>query len=137
MYNYNNYPGYAAGPMMQPQSQLMQYNSQSVGLKGRPVSSIEEVRAAQIDFDGSLFVFPDVANKKIYTKQINLDGTASMRVYTQVDDTPPAPAYVTQQELESAIENLRQSFINGKEDNNGNESKSKFKTGSNNATITF
>ena len=36
---------------------FMQAQYQNTGLKGRPVSSIEEVRAAQIDFDGSLFVF--------------------------------------------------------------------------------
>ena len=52
-----------------------------VGLKGRPVSSLEEARAAAIDFDGSVFFFPDLANKRIYTKQINLDGTASMNMY--------------------------------------------------------
>ena len=44
-------------------------------------SSIEEVRASAIDFDGSVFYFPDLANKKIYTKQINLDGTASINMY--------------------------------------------------------
>jgi hypothetical protein len=38
------------------------------GLKGRPVASIEEAKASPIDFDGSIFFFPDVANKKIYTK---------------------------------------------------------------------
>jgi len=47
-------------------------------LKGKPVSSIEEARATSIDFDGSIFFFPDLANKKIYTKQINIDGTATM-----------------------------------------------------------
>ena len=48
----------------------------SYSLKGRPVSSLEEARALSIDFDGSVFYFPDLANKKIYTKQINMDGTA-------------------------------------------------------------
>jgi hypothetical protein len=38
------------------------------GIKGRPVSSLEEARASMIDFDGSIFYFPDVANKRIYTK---------------------------------------------------------------------
>jgi hypothetical protein len=38
------------------------------GLKGRPVSSFEEARAMTIDFDGSTFFFPDLANKRIYTK---------------------------------------------------------------------
>jgi hypothetical protein len=50
-------------------------------LKGRPVASFEEARATTIDFDGSTFFFPDLANKRIYTKQINLDGTASLYVY--------------------------------------------------------
>ena len=36
-----------------------------VGLKGRPVSSIEEARVSAIDFDGSVFYFPDLANKRI------------------------------------------------------------------------
>jgi hypothetical protein len=39
-----------------------------MALKGRPVTSIDEARAASIDFDGSVFYFPDVANKCIYTK---------------------------------------------------------------------
>ena len=50
-------------------------------LKGRPVSSLEEARAIAIDFDGSVFYFPDMANNRIYTKQINLDGTASLNMY--------------------------------------------------------
>lgn len=37
-------------------------------IKGRPVVSIDEARASQIDLDGSLYVFPDIGNKKIYTK---------------------------------------------------------------------
>jgi hypothetical protein len=40
----------------------------------RPVSSIEEVRASPIEFDGSIFYFSDIANKKIYTKFVNMDG---------------------------------------------------------------
>ena len=53
----------------------------------RPVSSIEEVRAASIDFDGSVFYFSDLANKRIYTKQINLDGTAQLNMY-ELKETP-------------------------------------------------
>lgn len=49
-----------------------------IGLKGRPVSSLDEVRATSVDFDGSISFFPDLANKRIYTKQINLDGTVCM-----------------------------------------------------------
>lgn len=64
----------------QQQQQQQQYIQASI--KGRAVTSIEEAKAAMIDLDGSIFVFPDVANKKIYTKQINLDGTASLNTYS-------------------------------------------------------
>ena len=66
---YNNY--YQPMPYQAPQRQASM-------LKGRPVSSAEEARVSAIDFDGSTFYFPDLANKRIYTKQINLDGTATM-----------------------------------------------------------
>lgn len=55
--------------------------SNPVGLKGRPVTSLEEARASIVDFDGSIFFFPDLANKRIYTKQITMDGTALINVY--------------------------------------------------------
>lgn len=88
------------------------------GLKGRPVSSIEEVRAAQIDFDGSLFVFPDIANKRIYTKQINIDGTASLNMYElkplpQTIDGALGSAFVTREEFDAAIKNLREALSQG------------------------
>lgn len=35
------------------------------------MSSIDEVKAMTIDFDGTIFYFPDLANNKIYTKQVN------------------------------------------------------------------
>ena len=100
-YNYN-----AAGVnYMQPQVQ-------NIGLKGRPVSSIEEVRAAQIDFDGSLFIFPDIANQRIYTKQINLDGTASLKSYIIEQTQAKIPEeYVTKEEFERVILELKQSLV--------------------------
>ena len=61
-------------------------------LKGHPVASLEEARATSIDFDGSVFFFPDLANKKIYTKQINADGTASLNMYSKQDLPPETPA---------------------------------------------
>jgi phage/plasmid primase-like uncharacterized protein len=76
-------------------------------LKGRPVVSMEEARAAQIDLDGSMFIFTDIGNKKIYTKQINLDGTATLNTYSLVEDTSPSESYITRAELESAIAQIR------------------------------
>lgn len=118
------YPATAYGgigsypPQSQSQPQQMPV---SVGLKGRPVSSVEEVRAAQIDFDGSLFVFPDIANKRIYTKQINLDGTANLNMY----ELAPLPSqstqvqiqtenFVTRDEFSAAINQLKESLTQPK-----------------------
>lgn len=76
----------------------------SYSLKGRPVSSLEEARALSIDFDGSVFYFPDLANKKIYTKQINMDGTATLNMY-ELKPMPVEPTadYITRAEFESAL----------------------------------
>ena len=85
-------------------------------IKGRPVVSIDEARASQIDLDGSLYVFPDLGNKKIYTKQINLDGTASFNVFSLEQAPIPTPApsetspYVTRAELDDILEQLKASF---------------------------
>ena len=80
----------------------------------RPVSSIEEVRACPIDFDGSVFYFPDIANKKIYTKQINGDGTASLNMYelkeiptVEQAGTINTSSFVTREEFEEAINQLK------------------------------
>ena len=73
------------------------------GLKGRPVSSFEEARVAQIDLDGSLSIFPDLGNQKIYTKRINPDGTAALQTYSLDTQIAPVEAtsqdYVTQSEF--------------------------------------
>lgn len=77
----------------------------------RPVSSIDEVRACPIDFDGSVFYFTDVANKRIYTKQINLDGTVSINLYElKTDQVTNSTQYVTKQEFENVINQLYNKF---------------------------
>lgn len=83
--NYNYYPQQSQNNQQNylnylKQQQVPQLINQ-IGLKGRLVASLEEARATSIDFDGSIFYFPDLANKKIYTKQINIDGTATLNVY--------------------------------------------------------
>lgn len=103
---YPNY--YSQQPTQSPY--LRPQQPQQLGLKGRPVSSIEEVRASGIDFDGSIFYFPDIANRRIYTKQINIDGTAILNMYELKE--MPAPVvdnnlYVTRQEFNEAIAQLR------------------------------
>ena len=83
-----------------------------MGIKGRPVASIEEARASIIDFDGSIFYFPDLANKRIYTKQINMDGTALLNMYElkeiPVEQEVSSNQYITREEFEAVINQLRQ-----------------------------
>ena len=79
-----------------------------LGLKGRPVSSLEEARATSIDFDGSIFYFPDLANRRIYTKQINMDGTATLNMYELKEITNNSSNnYVTREEFETALSKIQ------------------------------
>lgn len=90
----------------------MQPNLTTQYLKCRPVSSKEEARAFQIDLDGSLWVFTDVANGKIYTKQINNDGTAAFKTYVFTEDENPygSSEYVTKDEFNKVIQTLMSSM---------------------------
>ena len=98
MYNYYQ-------PQTQPQ--YLNQRQNNLFLKGRPVSSIEEVKSMPIDFDGSIFYFPDLANNRIYTKQINLDGTASLCMYELKPIEPQLTTdYVTRQEFKETLEKL-------------------------------
>ena len=112
----------------QNQQQMMAYRNNYSGipsiLKGKPVSSIEEARATSIDFDGSIFFFPDLANKKIYTKQINIDGTATMQCY-ELTSLPIEKSeintnnFITREEFNNALQELTarvQSLAPQKED---------------------
>lgn len=67
-------------------------------LKGYPVSSIDEARAANIDFDGSITFFPDLNNKKIYTKQIQMDGSLAFNAYELKDIVIPPKEEIKQKE---------------------------------------
>lgn len=121
MYNYNYYP------QTQPGAQASQYipaqyvprNVQpQVGLKGRLVSSLEEARATSIDFDGSIFYFPDLANRRIYTKQINLDGTATLNMY-ELREMPTineqqvfaSTNFVTRDEFDQVVAQLKAMLV--------------------------
>lgn len=105
---YNNYY-----PQTTNQQQSQTYRP--LYLKGRPVASLEEARANPIDFDGSIFFFPDLANKKIYTKQINPDGTMSLNMY-EMKDIPivnDTVGFITREEFDNAVEELKKEIAAG------------------------
>ena len=120
--NYNYYPQQIQQqtqqiPQQQPVYQMPYFRQapSQIGLKGRLVASLEEARATSIDFDGSVFYFPDLANKRIYTKQINMDGTATLCVYelrempVEKNDSvlvPSVEKFVTREEFERVLAQL-------------------------------
>ena len=118
--NYNYYPQQNQVTQQQPvyqQVPIYRQGPPQTGLKGRLVSSLEEARATSIDFDGSVFYFPDLANKRIYTKQINIDGTASLYVYELREIpieketssfVPSVEKFVTREEFERVLQQLQQ-----------------------------
>lgn len=92
----------------------------------RPVSSLEEARASVIDFDGSVFYFPDAANKKIYTKQINLDGTSLLNMYVlqEIPTTPQPDTYVSKDEFQQTVSLLLEEINKMKGEQNHNDKQS-------------
>lgn len=113
---------YMPSPMYSPQQQRLayleqqqSYNSvpqQQIYLKGRPVASIDEARASMIDFDGSVFYFPDLANNRIYTKQINLDGTSTLRIYEMTQQkVPTSPSEESANSTEDLMKSASNLFV--------------------------
>lgn len=72
----------------------------------RPVASLEEVKVSPIDFDGSVFYFVDAGNKRIYTKQIGMDGMPIVNLYEQKEVQQESNNYVTKEEFESTIQKI-------------------------------
>lgn len=105
------YPQYANPPVAYPGPNP----SSPMVIKGRPVSNEEEANAAIIDYDGSLFVFPDKAHNKIYTKQLGMDGNINFCTYSleprrsSVKEDSPEPdlsIFPTREELKKELSGL-------------------------------
>lgn len=94
---YNQYTGYMpnryAMPSQQqmPPQQMMQQQFQQMPqqsmmwLKGRLVSSLDEVKASVVDMDGSDTYFPHPASNSIYTKCIDMQGNSVIKHYVLED----------------------------------------------------
>lgn len=144
-------------PMQQPNGQQQDYlqgqgqqlmRAQYPALKGRAVTGMEEARAAQIDFDGTVHMFTDFANGKIYTKQLSNDGIVVFNTYDMQKVVPaptptlaptpapisptPAPAQTQSQDI-NAVVSLMQDRISGLE-NTVNSYKEMFLNGAQSTT---
>lgn len=124
----------AVYPQYQMQSIPSMQTAQQTALKGRPVSSYDEAKASMIDFDGSLFVFTDIANKCIYTKQIALDGSAELKTYVLQEKQEQAEQlkepqqqkieYVSKEEFEQRINEIKEELKNEYESVNAKNGRS-------------
>lgn len=127
-----NNPHYGGQYMYSPQNQYARYEPQmmnpqqhNIGLKGRPVASIDEARASMIDFDGTTFYFPDLANRCIYAKRINLDGTSTLDTYQLIETpiTPVIEGYVTNETFENTIKEILTKINNLKGESQNDDTK--------------
>lgn len=119
MYNSNIQQQLAQQRMEQLQNQYNGMMQQTVPqqtmqiIKCRPVSSYDEAKASMIDLDGSMFVFTDIANKKIYTKQILLDGSAELKTYILQENNVEQnnnDVYVLKTDFDNIINSIRNSI---------------------------
>lgn len=120
----SQYPQFASTPTMgYPQNYNTNTQQAAPILKGRPVSNEEEANAAMIDFDGSLFVFPDKAHGKIYTKQLGLDGNIVFLKYsidTPIQSVPVQNSksdtdmteYIKKEDLEQELSSIQKRIAN-------------------------
>lgn len=72
--------------------------------------SVDEARAAQIDFDGSVSYFPSPAENKIYTKTTDLNGLPVFVTYVAEKPAPPVDPLADIKGRLAAIESVLKEF---------------------------
>lgn len=100
----NNYPPQFVNPQMMPQAAPQQ------GMMMRPVTSLQEAAASQINFDGTAHWFFDTSADRIYSKTFDFqNGTAPIVTYVR-EQPAPVVQYATVDIVNSLmqeIQNLR------------------------------
>ena len=113
-------PNYQQQNMMQSQ-----YNTPAMPavLKGRTVGSFDEVKAAQIDLDGTFTYFICPADNCIYAKAINMNGLPIVQTYRLSKENPDVPKRYadadTVETLQQKVESLER-YLKGEKDNESN-----------------
>lgn len=73
-------------------------------MKGRIVASLDEVKAAQIDLDGSFTYFHCPAENCIYAKAIDINGMPVIQTYKLSNDQAAAPKRYADAETVEALQ---------------------------------
>lgn len=126
--NYGN--GYGSG-YAATQQNTMQQSQQIARLSY--VTCIDEAKAAQIPLDGSITVFVNVQNGEIYTKQLDNNGLADLKLYRRVQNVAQQNVqYVPVQDFNALTEKVKMlesrlmggvNNVSESNANNGNDAK--------------
>lgn len=72
------------------------------------VTCIDEAKAAQIPLDGSITVFVNVQNGEIYTKQLDNNGLADLKLYRRIQNVAQQNVqYVPVQDFNALTEKVK------------------------------
>lgn len=122
--NYGN--GYAT-----TQQNTMQQSQQIARLSY--VTCIDEAKAVQIPLDGSVTVFVNVQNGEIYTKQLDNNGLADLKLYRRIQNVAQQNVqYVPVQDFNALTEKVKMlesrlmggaNNVSESNANNGNDAK--------------
>lgn len=101
----------------QPPYSQMVHQSQTVGLNGEVVDSIDVVKAKNVDMSGNVTFYPKSDMTEIYTKQLQADGTSRIVTYraVQPEESKPEQAqqYVDIQTLNAMLGQLKAEILQG------------------------
>ena len=122
----NNYQAQMPQIPAYQQQQFVPQPPMPLMMKGRTVASLDEVKAAQIDLDGSLTYFPCPADNCIYAKAIDMNGMPVIQTYKLSFEKEAIPKRYADAEVVEALQQKVSSlerYMNMKGENiNANES---------------
>lgn len=122
----NNYQAQMPQMPAYQQQQFVPQPPMPLMMKGRTVASLDEVKAAQIDLDGSLTYFPCPADNCIYAKAIDMNGMPVIQTYKLSFEKEAIPKRYADAEVVEALQQKVSSlerYMNMKGENiNANES---------------
>lgn len=96
---FQGYPNFSPQQTYFPQQQQQPAAGQGISRDSRPVTSREEAVSIPADFSGSLMIFPDIQNNRVYIKRWNFNtGTAEVMDYVPAV-AQTEPKYITVEEF--------------------------------------
>lgn len=94
----------------QQQNNISQFQPQiKQGLLGEVVESLDVVKALSYPLNGSVSYFPTSDGTRIFTKQLQLDGSVKISTYMleqPKEETIEQPKYATKEDIESIFKKL-------------------------------